>query len=79
MPIAFVAEPTRTGASRAAANPAFAPLTMCSSGSVPCSRYSSINASSDSATASTSFSRTGSAIAWISSGQADSSAIGPPG
>ena len=64
---------------RARANPSFAPLTMCSSGSVPCSRYSSIRSSSDSATASISFSRAGSAIAWISSGQVDSSAIGPLG
>ena len=35
MPIAFAAEPTITGARRAFANPSFAPLTMCSSGSVP--------------------------------------------
>jgi hypothetical protein len=79
IPIVFAADPTNTGARRAAANPAFAPITMCSSGSEPCSRYSSINASSDSATASTSFSRAGSAIAWMSSGHSDSSAIGPLG
>ena len=79
MPIAFSAEPTITGASRAFANPSFAPLTMCSSGSVPSSRYSSIRASSDSATASISFSRAGSAIACRSSGQSDSSALGPSG
>ena len=79
IPIAFAADPTNTGASRARGEPAFAPLTMCSSGSEPCSRYSSINASSDSATASISFSRAGSAIAWMSSGHSDSSAIGPLG
>ena len=36
MPIALAAEPTITGARRARAKPSFAPLTMCSSGSVPC-------------------------------------------
>ena len=79
MPIAFAADPTITGASRAFANPSLAPDTMCSSGKVPSSRYSSINASSDSATASISFSRAGSAIWWISSGHSDSSALGPDG
>ncbi len=78
-PIAFAAEPTITGARRAFAKPSFAPETMCSSGSVPSSRYSSISASSLSATASISFSRAGSAISWISSGHSDSSAFGPDG
>ena len=79
MPMAFVADPTITGASRARAKPSLAPDTMCSSGRVPTSRYSSINASSDSATASISFSRAGSAMACRSSGQSDSSALGPLG
>ena len=79
MPIAFVADPTMTGASRARANPSLAPETMCSSGRVPCSRYSSISASSDSATASISFSRAGSAMACRSSGHSLSSALGPLG
>ena len=79
IPIALAAEPQITGARRARAKPPFAPSTMCSSGSEPVSRYSSINASSDSATASISFSRAGSAIACRSSGQSDSSAFGPLG
>ncbi len=79
IPIAFEAEPTKTGARRAFAKPAFAPWAIVASGSVPSSRYCSIRASSDSATASMSFSRAGSAIAWISSGQSDSSARGPDG
>ena len=79
IPIALAADPTITGASLARAKPSFAPLTMCSSGSVPTSRYSSIRSSSDSATASISFSRAGSAMWWISSGHSDSSAFGPLG
>ena len=79
MPIAFAADPQITGARRARAKPSFAPDTMCSSGNDPLSRYSSINASSDSATASMSFSRAGSAIACRSSGHSDSSALGPSG
>ncbi len=79
IPIALEAEPTKTGASRAFVKPSFAPCVMTASGSVPSSRYCSIRASSDSATASISFSRAGSAIAWISSGHSDSSALGPDG
>ena len=79
IPIAFEAEPTNTGASRALREPVLRALGDVASGSVPSSRYCSISASSDSATASISFSRAGSAIAWISSGQSDSSARGPVG
>ena len=61
IPIGAVAAPAITGASFASANPALTPRTIKSSSSVPDSRYVSIKASSDSATASISFSRAESA------------------
>ena len=67
----------RTGAIRASANPRFTPCTTSSSESSPSSRYFSISASSDSATASISFSRNGSALPEMSSGHSPSSALGP--
>ena len=79
IPIALAAEPQITGAMRAFAKPAFTPTAISSSESVPSSRYFSISSSSASATASMSFSREGSAIAWSSSGHSPSSAIGPFG
>ena len=67
----------RTGAILASAKPRLTPWTTSSSESSPSSRYFSINASSDSATASISFSRKGSALPEMSSGHSPSVAFGP--
>ena len=76
-PIGRAAAAHRTGAILASANPRFTPWTTSSSESSPSSRYFSISASSDSATASTSFSRNGSALPAMSSGHSPSVAVGP--
>ena len=78
-PMGRAAAATNTGAIRASANPFFTPWTTSSSDSSPCSRYFSMSASSDSATASMSFSRNGSALPEMSSGHGPSSARGPEG
>ena len=71
-PIGLAAAAHSTGAIRASANPSFTPCTTSSSESSPSSRYFSISASSDSATASISFSRNGSALPEMSSGHSPS-------
>ncbi len=77
--MAFVADPQRTGANFASVKPAFTPPTISCSESSPSSRYFSSSASSASATASVSFSRKGSALPAMSSGQSPSSLAGPLG
>jgi hypothetical protein len=77
-PIGLPAAAHRTGAILASAKPRLTPWRTSSSESSPSSRYFSIRESSDSATASISFSRKGSALPEMSSGHSPSSAVGPP-